>query len=252
MSQDAKKGKTSPKTRIAAIGDIHVQATEKGNWEGFFRQASKMADILLLCGDLTDTGKPEEAEVLKKEMKACSIPVVAVLGNHDHEHNNQEEIKNIIQKDDVYVLDGESVVLGNIGFAGVKGFGGGFDSAMLSMFGEKMMKKFVQEAVDEALKLDRALTRLDSDHENLHKIALLHYAPIKATVAGEPEQIFPFLGSSRLAEPLNRREVTAVFHGHAHVGTLEGVTSKGVRVYNVAKPILQKQGLPTPFFIMEL
>lgn len=240
------------KKRIAAIGDIHVQETDKGKWVDLFKLASEQADILLLCGDLTDTGKMEEAEVLKKELKACTIPVVAVLGNHDHEHGLQEEIKGFLQKDTLHILDGESVVVNNLGFAGVKGFGGGFDNAMLSLFGEKMMKKFVQEAVDEALKLDRALMRLDTEHEQIKKIVLLHYAPIKGTVKGEPEQIFPFLGSSRLAEPVNRRQVSVVFHGHAHVGTMEGTTSKGVKVYNVAKPILQLAGIKTPFFIMDI
>ncbi|MBT1700682.1 metallophosphoesterase, partial [Fulvivirgaceae bacterium PWU4] len=151
------------------------------------------------------------------------------------------------------VLDGEAVVIKDIGFAGVKGFGGGFDNYMLSMFGEGAMKAFVQEAVDEALRLDRALARLDADHEHVSKkVALMHYSPIKETVIGEPEPIFPFLGSSRLSEPLNRRQVVAAFHGHAHVGTLEGKTSTGVRVFNVSKPILVKAGYKCPFYMLEV
>lgn len=240
------------KVKIAAVGDIHIRETDKGKWAECFKIASEKADILIISGDLTDTGKIEEAVVLQEELKSCKIPVVSVLGNHDCDCGKQAEIKALLQNDNFHLLDGESIVIHDIGFAGVKGFGGGFDNFMLSMFGEKMMKKFVQEAVDEALKLDKALMRLDSLREDLKKIVVLHYAPIKSTVVGEPEQIFPFLGSSRLAEPINRRVVEAVFHGHAHVGTLEGVTSKGVKVFNVAKPILHKSGLETPFYIYEV
>ncbi|WP_439883320.1 metallophosphoesterase family protein [Pontibacter sp. MBLB2868] len=243
---------TNKKTRIAAVGDIHVRETDTGKWEDYFKEVSEKADVLLLCGDLTDTGRVSEAEVLAHELKACSIPVVAVLGNHDYERDNYKGIRKTLLKENVHLLDGDCVVIGDVGFAGVKGFGGGFDKGMLGMFGEQMIKDFVQEAVDEALKLDGALSRLDNEHENLKKIVLLHYSPIKATVVGEPEQIFPFLGSSRLAEPINRREVVAAFHGHAHIGTLEGETSKGVKVYNVSKPILEKEGYKYPFYLLEV
>ena len=238
-------------TRIACVGDIHVQETDQGKWREYFKSASEAADILMLCGDLTDTGHLVEAEVLAEELKGCSIPVVAVLGNHDYERGEQRQIKKILEHAGVHVLDGESVVINNIGFAGVKGFGGGFDRFMLSMFGEKMFKDFVQEAVDESLKLDRALQHLEGNYGDIPKIVLLHYAPIKATIEGEPPEIFPFMGSSRLVEPINRRQVLAAFHGHAHVGTLEGKTSAGVRVFNVAKPILNRVGLPG-FFIFEV
>jgi Icc-related predicted phosphoesterase len=240
------------KTRIAAVADIHVKETDKGKWVGYFKEVSAQADVLLICGDLTDTGDEVEAQVLAEELKACTIPVVGVLGNHDYEKGRHKLIRQIVQNDNVHILNGEAIVIGNVGFAGVKGFGGGFDNHMLSMFGEGAMKAFVQEAVDEALHLDRALARLDSDHQNIKKIAVLHYSPIKATVVGEPEPIFPFLGCSRLAEPLTRREVVAAFHGHAHVGTLEGEAAGGVKVYNVAKPILLKAGYTTPFFMFEV
>ena len=239
-------------TKIAAVGDIHVRETDKGKWIEYFKEVSRRADILAICGDLTDTGDEGEAYILAEELKACTIPVVAVLGNHDYEKGRHKLIRQILIKEGVHMLDGEAIVLNGVGFAGVKGFGGGFDSHMLSMFGEGAMKAFVQEAVDEALHLDRALARLDSENEDIKKIALLHYAPIKETVIGEPEAIYPFLGSSRLAEPLNRREVTAALHGHAHVGTLEGTTSNGVKVFNVAKHILAKQGYEIPVFIFEV
>lgn len=241
----------TPKTRIAAVGDIHVRETDRGKWIDFFKQVSSHADVLLLCGDLTDTGDEVEAQILADELKACTVPVVAVLGNHDYEKGRHKLIRQIMLKENVHMLDGEAVVIGNVGFAGVKGFGGGFDNHMLSMFGEGAMKAFVQEAVDEALHLDRALAKLDSEHVDIKKIAVLHYSPIKETVEGEPEVIFPFLGSSRLAEPLSRRQVLAAFHGHAHIGKLEGQTSGGVKVFNVARPVLQKAGYPHPFFLFE-
>jgi Icc-related predicted phosphoesterase len=240
------------KQRIAAVGDIHVKESDKGKWTEYFKEVSKQADILLICGDLTDTGDESEAQVLSEELRSCSIPVVGVLGNHDFEKGRHKLIRQIVQKENIHILDGESVVINHIGFAGVKGFGGGFDNHMLSMFGEGAMKAFVQESVDEALRLDRALARLDAEHQCDKKIAVMHYSPVKDTVIGEPEVIYPFLGSSRLAEPLNRRQVLAAFHGHAHVGSLEGKTSSGVNVYNVAKPILLKAGYKCPFYVLEV
>ena len=152
----------------------------------------------------------------------------------------------------VHILDGEAVVINGVGFAGIKGFGGGFDNHMLSMFGEGAMKAFVQEAVDEALHLERALARIEQEHDDMKKIAVMHYSPVKETVLGEPEVIYPFLGSSRLAEPLERKNVFAAFHGHAHAGKLEGTTAKGIRIFNVAKHILQKSGYQQPYFILEV
>ncbi|WP_114778845.1 metallophosphoesterase family protein [Botryobacter ruber] len=246
------KANPQGKTRIAAVGDIHVRETDRGHWTGFFKEVSEQADLLLLCGDLTDTGRVAEAEVLSEELRACSIPVVGVLGNHDYDKDQQEGIVKALTESNMHLLDGESVVIGNVGIAGVKGFGGGFDQGMLSMFGEHAMKAFVQEAVDESLKLDGALARLDSEHSNIKKVVVMHYAPIKATVVGEPENIFPFLGSSRLAEPLDRREVVAAFHGHAHIGTIEGETASGVKVYNVSKPLLVQEGYKSSFFLLEV
>jgi Icc-related predicted phosphoesterase len=240
------------KIRIAAVGDIHVKETDKGKWVEFFKEVSKKADVLLICGDLTDTGDEAEATILSEELRACTVPVIGVLGNHDFEKGRHKLIRQIIQKDNIHILDGEAIVEHEIGFAGVKGFGGGFDKHMLSMFGEGAMKAFVQEAVDEALRLDRALARLDAEYKMEKKIVLLHYSPIQETIVGEPEPIYPFLGSSRLADPLNRRKVVAAFHGHAHVGSLEGKTSEGVRVFNVSKPLLVKLGYTCPFYIFEV
>lgn len=238
--------------RIAAVADIHVRDTDSGKWTDFFKAVSADARVLLICGDLTDTGDESEAEILAEELRACSIPVVAVLGNHDYEKGRHKLIRVAMQKAGVHMLDGEAVILEGIGFAGIKGFGGGFDNHMLSMFGEGAMKAFVQEAVDEALHLDRALARLDAEQEHIKKIALMHYAPTKQTVMGEPEAIYPFLGSSRLAEPLTRRQVLAAFHGHAHIGSLEGSLNGSVKVFNVAKHILQKEGYATPYFLFDV
>ncbi|HEY1006431.1 MAG TPA: metallophosphoesterase [Sphingobacteriaceae bacterium] len=239
-------------TRIAAVGDIHVREGDRGKWTEYFREVSREADVLLICGDLTDTGDESEAQVLCEELKACTIPVVAVLGNHDYEKGRHKLIRQMVQNENVHILDGEAVVIGDVGFAGVKGFGGGFGKYMLSMFGEGAMKNFVQEAVEEALHLERALTRLDSERADLKKIAVLHYSPIKETVIGEPEEIYPFLGSSRLAEPLIRQNVHAAFHGHAHVGQLEGDISGKIKVYNVAVPILIQAGYKVPYFIFQV
>lgn len=240
------------KIRIAAIGDIHIRKTDKGKWVDNFAAISKQAAVLLICGDLTDTGDEEEAKVLVEELSACSIPVVAVLGNHDYEKGRQKLIRQIVEGKNVHILDGEAVVINGVGFAGVKGFCGGFDNFMVPMFGEDAMKAFVQVVVNEALLLDRALARLDQEHKDIKKIALMHYSPIETTIQGEPEVIHSFLGCSRLAEPLSRRNVVAAFHGHAHVGTLEGEAPGGVKVYNVAKPVLMKAGYTPPFLVHEV
>lgn len=238
--------------RIAAVGDLHVTAGAKGKWMDYFKDISAQADLLLIAGDLTDTGDESEARVLAAELAACSIPVVAVLGNHDYEKGRQKLIRQIIQEQrDVHILDGEWIVMAGVGIAGVKGFGGGFDGHMLSMFGEGEMKAFVQTGVDEALRLDRALARLDQEHPDLKKVALMHYSPVMETVQGEAEQIYPFLGCSRLAEPLVRRKVVATFHGHAHTGQLEGQIGD-LKVFNVARPILSEAGYKPPFFLLEV
>ncbi len=242
----------SSNIRIAAIADIHVRENDKGKWAALFKEISANADVLLIGGDLTDTGDEGEAQILSEELRSCSVPVVAVLGNHDFEKGRHKLIRQILHNERVHILDGEAITVKGVGFAGVKGFGGGFDSQMLSFFGEGAMKAFVQEAVDEALRLDRALARLDQEHEDLKKVVVMHYSPTSTTVKGEPEAIWPFLGCSRLAEPLTRRNVTAAFHGHAHVGRLEGEVPGGVKVYNVAMPVLLKAGYEKPYHVIEV
>lgn len=223
--------------RIAAVGDLHCTKSSQGVFQPLLAQVTEMADVLALCGDLCDYGTPEEAHILAKELThAVKVPVVAVLGNHDVEAGHADEIKNILSDAGVVVLDGEAVEIHGIGFAGVKGFCGGFGRYTLGAWGEEAIKAFVREAVSESLKLESALARLRTEQ----RIALLHYSPIIGTVQGEPTEIYAFLGTSRLEEPLMRYPVTAVFHGHAHKGTPEGRTMNGVPVYNVALPLMRK------------
>jgi Icc-related predicted phosphoesterase len=230
--------------RLAAVGDLHVTKSSGGSLRSFFAQANEAADILLLCGDLTDYGLPEEAHVLAEELAAVRIPIVAVLGNHDYESGQQEEVRRILSEAGVRMLDGEACEIHGIGFAGVKGFAGGYGRRTLGPWGEKVIKQFVEEAISETLKLESALAKLRTSE----RIALLHYSPIEATVQGEPPEIFPFLGTSRLEEPLLRYPVTAVFHGHAHRGSPEGMTVNQIPVYNVARPLLMRTYPDQPAF----
>jgi Icc-related predicted phosphoesterase len=221
--------------RLAALSDIHYSKSSQGSLQPLFTQIAEAADVLLLGGDLTDYGLPEEARILAKDLAPVKIPVVAVLGNHDYEAGEEKELSRILTDVGVHILDGDTWEYHNVGFAGVRGFCGGFGRGALGPWGEKIIKDFVHEAVQEALKLESALARLKSDH----RIVLLHYAPIRATVEGEPLEIFPFLGSSRLEDPISRFDVTAVFHGHAHKGAPEGRTQTGIPVFNVAQAVLK-------------
>lgn len=243
---------TSPRThlRIAAIGDLHVSKSSQGIFHPLFAQISNTADVFLLCGDCTDYGLPDEARILARELTtSVNIPVVAVLGNHDYESGHEHEIRQILSDAGVAVLDGEATEIHGVGFAGVKGFGGGFGRGALGPWGERAIKSFVQEAIDESLKLEAALARLRTHR----RIAVLHYSPVRSTVEGEPPEIFPYLGSSRLEEPINRYRVSAVFHGHAHRGAAEGRTAGGVPVYNVAMPLLARLNPDRPpYLIVEL
>ena len=222
--------------RVAAVGDLHCTKTSQGAYQPLLAAASAGADVLLLCGDLTDYGLPDEARVLVRELSAAlRIPAVAVLGNHDYESGQQEEVVAILREGGVTVLDGDGCEVGGLGIGGVKGLGGGFGERALQPWGEELFKRFVRETVDEALKLETALARL----RTARRVAILHYSPIQGTVEGEPPELYPFLGSSRLEEPLNRYSVDLVFHGHAHHGRPEGQTRAGVPVYNVCLPLLR-------------
>jgi Icc-related predicted phosphoesterase len=236
--------------RVAAVGDLHCTKTCEGAFQPLFGKIAESADVLVLCGDLTDYGAPEEARVLAKELAGTKLSKVAVLGNHDFESNTADEVSRILtDAAGVVVLDGTAVEVQGVGFAGAKGFAGGFGARALQSWGEGLVKEFVAAAVEEALKLESALARLRTPG----RVALLHYAPIGATVDGEPAEIYPFLGSSRLEEPINRYRPSVVFHGHAHRGQIEGTTSAGVPVYNVALPLLRRR-FPEqpPFRVVEI
>lgn len=230
--------------RVAAVADIHCNKTSLPALHTLFLEITRAADVLVLAGDLTDIGQIEEAQVLAKELATVKVPIVAVLGNHDYESGRQDEIKDILCEAGVSMLDGDTCEVHGVGFAGVKGFGGGFGKSALQAWGENAIKRFVQETVDEALHLESALSRLETEH----RIVVLHYSPIRATVEGEPLEVFPFLGSSRLEEPINRFDVAAVFHGHAHGGSPEGHTTKDVPVYNVSLPVLRRAYPDRPAF----
>jgi Icc-related predicted phosphoesterase len=238
--------------RVAAVGDVHCTKTSEGSLQPLFAQMAECADVIALAGDLVDYGLPEEAHVLVKELSVvtrANVPVVAVLGNHDFEAGQPEVVKQLLCDAGIIVLDGDAVDIKGVGFAGAKGFCGGFGRRALEPWGEPAIKSFVREALDEALKLESALARL----RTLTRIALLHYSPIQATIEGEPLEIYPFLGSSRLEEPINRYQVDAVLHGHAHHGAPEGRTSAQVPVYNVSMSLLQRHFPDRPAFrILEL
>jgi Icc-related predicted phosphoesterase len=231
--------------RVGAIGDLHYTKAPDAATREVLAQAGRECDVLVLCGDLTDHGLAEEAQVLAREVHAAvNVPVIAVLGNHDFEGGEEKEIVRVLCDSGIRVLDGDSTEVKGVGFAGVKGFCGGFGRAALGPWGETIIKEFVREAVDEALKLESALARL----RGKPRIAVLHYSPIQETVEGEPPEIFCFLGSSRLEEPLSRYPVQAVFHGHAHNGRPEGKTAGGIPVYNVCLSLLQRSYPDRPPF----
>lgn len=231
--------------RVAAISDVHYSKTSQGSLQPLLVEITESADVLVFAGDLTDFGLAEEARILAKDItSSLKIPAVGVLGNHDFEAGEEKEIARILTDAGVRMLDGDTYEVHGVGFAGVRGFCGGFGRGTLGAWGEPVIKAFVHEAISEALKLESALQRLKTEH----RIVVIHYAPIRETVEGEPLEIYPFLGSSRFEEPLSRFDVTAVFHGHAHRGALEGATAKGIPVYNVSLPLLRERRPNQPAF----
>lgn len=222
--------------RIAAVADIHFDGKAKGSLRGLFADICREAHVLAICGDMTTHGDPEQVQGFVGELDGVEMPIVAVLGNHDFESGHEDELRRILTDRGVHVLDGTSVVVEGIGFAGVKGFGGGFGRRTLGPFGERLYKDFVQAALDEAIKLETALRELETET----RVVVMHYSPIPETLEGESEQIFPFLGSSRLLAPIDTYSAAVVFHGHAHIGSPQGATPGGVPVFNVSRPVLEK------------
>lgn len=227
--------------RVAAVGDLHVKETsDLGPLRDLFAEVAKVADVLVLTGDLTDLGRPAEAERLAEVLRAAALPVVGVFGNHDHESDRVAEIRDILCRAGLKLLDGSSVEIAGVGFVGAKGFAGGFGRRMLGSFGEAAIKSFVGESMREAMMLENAMRAVKARKA----LVVLHYAPVVETVEGEPPEIFPFLGSSRLAETIDRFEVAAIVHGHAHRGRYQGRTPRGIPVYNVAFAIEKPTGRP--------
>ena len=221
---------------LAAIGDLHVTEQSQNRYRELFVEISEKADVLALCGDLTNFGKLTEAEILAEDLRHCSIPMVGVLGNHDYECGVPGEVARILEQAGVTMLGEQATVIHDVGFAGAKGFIGGFGRGELGAFGEDAIKVFVDESREEARKLENGLRSLRTERA----VAVLHYAPIPETVEGEPLEIYPFLGSSRLANAVDRFDnVKSVVHGHAHRGAYSGRTPGGVPVFNCAQFVVE-------------
>jgi Icc-related predicted phosphoesterase len=234
--------------KLAAIGDLHVVDTDEHRYRDLFAEMAEVADVVVLCGDLTNFGKTKEAENLASDMQACNKPIVGVLGNHDYECGQPHEVARILGDAGAKILDEQAVIVEGVGFAGVKGFIGGFDRGELGAFGEPAIKTFVDESINEARKLENQLRTLRTDRA----VAVLHYSPVPQTVAGEPEPIFPFLGSSRLANAVDRFDnVKAVVHGHAHRGCYRGETPRGIPVYNCAQFVVRPE-FGRPYALLEI
>src|SRR5256714_12318336 len=233
--------------RIAATADLHFSPQSYDRIREPLARVRDEADVLVIAGDLTNYGKPEEMHSLLNALVRLRIPIVAVLGNHDYESGQEQELMKLMTAEGIKVLDGSSYERDGVGFAGAKGFVGGFGRGVLTAFGEKEIKAFVQASIDETMKLERALSMLRTQKT----VIVTHYAPVVDTVKGEPAEIWPYLGSSRLAEVIDRHKATIALHGHAHHGQLDGKTTAGVPVHNVSITLLMAQNPPSPFRVFE-
>lgn len=234
--------------RIAALADLHFSPQGYDRIRDAMTRLRDEADLLVIAGDVTNLGTPQEMESMLASFMRIRVPIVAVLGNHDYESGRQEELAKMMTAEGVKLLDGSGYERDGIGFAGTKGFIGGFGRGVLTAFGEPEVKAFVQSAINETLKLERALSMLRTEK----RIVVTHYAPVVDTVKGEPEQIFPYLGSGRLSEIIDRHQAILALHGHAHHGSLEGKTTGGIPVYNVAMPLLMARTPPVPYRLFDV
>jgi Icc-related predicted phosphoesterase len=255
MNPPSRWGRTISKdlVSIAALSDVHCREDSKRVLRPVFEQIADKADILLVCGDITHLGLPEEADVFIEEAEPVlnKIPVLGVLGNHDFESGKQDMLWEQFSDAGMFMMNGNIVQIHGISFTGIKGFGGGFGGLALQPWGEPVIKDFVKEVGLEAQKLEAGLSKLDLDSGP--RIVVMHYSPVRETLTGEPPEIFPFLGSSNLEGPIDRHSVTAVFHGHAHRGRLDGKTNGNVPVYNVSMPVLKQRFADrAPFFLLEV
>jgi len=234
--------------RVAATADLHYSAQTLGILKEQFGHVREEADVLVVAGDLTNFGRPEEMEPLLNVLVRLRIPTIAVLGNHDYECGKETELIRMMTTEGIKVLDGTGYERDGVGFAGTKGFIGGFGRGVLTAFGEPEIKAFVKASIDEALKLERAMSQLRTPK----RVVVLHYAPIAATVIGETPEIFPYLGSSRLAEVVDRHGADLIVHGHAHHGTMDGKTTAGIPVHNVAITLLQSQDPKAAYRVFDI
>jgi Icc-related predicted phosphoesterase len=228
--------------RIAAVGDVHAgaDAESAARVRDGMATLPDHADLLLLAGDLTRCGDPSEAAVLAEAVAATGVPTVAVLGNHDLHADRVPEVLATLTAAGIAVLDGTATAVDvaghRVGVAGGNGFGGGFAGACVSDFGEPETKAFARHGAAVAARLGEALAELDAADLRL---VLLHYSPVRDTLQGEPLEIYPFLGSYLLAEAIDATGAELVVHGHAHRGSERGTTPGGVRVRNVAQPVIR-------------
>lgn len=234
--------------RIAATADLHFTPERHSTLHEQLNRVRDEADVFVVAGDLTNFGEPAEMEPLLNALVRVRVPVIAVLGNHDYECGKQEELIRMMVSGGVKVLDGSTYQRDNVGFAGTKGFVGGFGRGLLTAFGEPEVKTFVRAGIDEAVKLERAMSQLRTPK----RVVVLHYAPIAATVEGEAREIYPFLGSSRLAEVIDRHGANLVLHGHAHNGKPDGATTTGIPVHNVAITLLEGQNPSVVYRIFDV
>jgi uncharacterized protein len=234
--------------RIAAVADLHFTPQNYDRIRDQMNRVRDDADLLVLAGDLTNYGQPQEMESLMNALVRLRLPIVAVLGNHDYESNCVPQLMKIMTDEGIKVLDGTAYERDGVGFAGTKGFMGGFGRGALTAFGEPEIKAFVQSGIDETLKLERALSQLRTQK----RVVVIHYAPVADTVKGEPVEIYPYLGSSRLMEVIDRHGTDLVLHGHAHGGAPEGKTTAGTPVYNVAMSIVQSHNGGKPYRVFEV
>lgn len=220
--------------KIAATADLHIRKTDEAAVKKMIKDIPKEADVLIVAGDLTDNGLVEEAELAAKMLKSLNMPVIAVLGNHDHENGKAQEIAELLHSEDVYLLDGNTFVIDGVGFVGTKGFCGGFGNRLIQPYGEIALKNFINTSIEEVIRLENSLVKL----ENSSKVVVLHYAPISETLEGEPPELYPLLGTSRFGNAIDRHGADFIVHGHAHYGSPSGATPGNIPVYNVSRFVL--------------
>jgi Icc-related predicted phosphoesterase len=233
--------------KVAAISDLHCRKDSKGKIRSLLDGVERASDVLVLAGDLTNRGLIQEMEVLLTELKSFKLPIIAVLGNHDHEADHAALLTKMMTGNGICVLESTTCLIGDTGFVGTKGFCGGFDEYRIQAFGEQAIKAFVQASIQEVLGLEDALGKL----EGSRRIGVLHYSPIKKTLHGESPELYAFLGSSLIESAFDRNKTDVIFHGHAHHGSLSGETKKGIPVYNVSRFVRTAAG-ESPYLVYEV